>query len=142
MAEIKTIDESVLENQYRYASVLGKGMYLGLLALLATFTIYTLGLLDSYIPFEKLSSCWNMPVSEYLHLNHVPQGWGWIKLVGYGDFLNFIGISILSGTTILCYISIIPGLLRSKDYLYTFIAIAEVLVLVIAASGFIAAGGH
>lgn len=138
----KKYDKYVTENQYRYASVLGKGMYFGLLALLVTFVVYTLGILDSYVPFDRLSACWNLPASEYLHVNHIPDGWGWLKMVGYGDFLNFIGIAMLAGTTIVCYIVVIPDFLRNKDYLYSTIAILEVLVLMIAASGLISVGGH
>jgi hypothetical protein len=63
-------------------------------------------------------------------------------MVGKGDFLNFIGIAFLSGVTILCYMVIIPIFFRKKDTVYGIIAIIEVAVLVLAASGLLRGGGH
>jgi hypothetical protein len=61
-------------------------------------------------------------------------------MVRYGDFLNFIGIAILAGVTLLCYVSILPLLLRKGDYIYAVLALLEVIVLLGAASGIISAG--
>jgi hypothetical protein len=63
-----------------------------------------------------------------------------MALLGKGDFVNFLGIAILSGVTIVCYAGIIPTLLRKKQTAYVIIAIAEVVILVLAASGILAAG--
>ncbi len=61
---------------------------------------------------------------------NAPTGWHWAALVGKGDYLNFVGIAMLSGLTILCYLVILPILFRKKDTAYVVIAIVEVLVLV------------
>ena len=61
-------------------------------------------------------------------------------MLGKGDFLNFIGIAILGGVTIICYLAIIPTLLRKKDKAYVAMAFLEVLVLTLAASGILAVG--
>jgi hypothetical protein len=81
-------------------------------------------------------------VKEYLEATHIHPGWSWLGMVGKGDFLNFIGIAFLAGVTILCYIRIIPILFRKKDQVYGIIAVIEVLVLALAASGILRAGGH
>jgi len=60
--------------------------------------------------------------------------------VGKGDFLNFIGIAMLGGATIICYLAIVPTLLRKKDTAYVVMSILEVCVLTLAASGLLAAG--
>ena len=132
----------VTEEQKMYAAILEKGMYVGLLTLLVTFLIYTTGILDPYIPLNRLADYWHMSASQYLHTADIPDGWGWAKMVGYGDFLNFIGIAILAGVTIISYMAIIPTLFRNKDTVYAIIACLEVLVLVAAASGLISTGGH
>ena len=49
---------------------------------------------------------------------------------------------MLSGLTILCYLVILPILFRKKDTAYAIIAIVEVLVLSLAASGLLKVGGH
>jgi hypothetical protein len=63
-------------------------------------------------------------------------------LIGKGDYLNYVGITILAGLTIICYLVILPILLRKKDMPYLVIAIIEVAVLLLAASGILKAGGH
>ena len=73
---------------------------------------------------------------------HKLTGWSWLGRVGKADFLNFIGIVFLAGVTILCYIRIIPILFAKKDTVYGVLAIIEVVVLVLAASGLLKAGGH
>ena len=83
-----------------------------------------------------------MPVKEYLKATNIHIGWSWIYLLGKGDFLNFMGIAFLSGITIICYMRIIPILFRKKDTVYAVLAIIEVLVLTLAASGVLKAGGH
>ena len=55
---------------------------------------------------------------------------------------TIVGIAILAGLTIVCYLAIIPTLMRKKDTAYLVIAVVEVLVLTLAASGILKGGGH
>lgn len=59
---------------------------------------------------------------------------------GYGDFINFIGVAILGGVTIICYASIVPTLLKNNDKVYAILAVLEVIILSAAASGILAVG--
>ena len=70
----------------------------------------------------------------------LPIGWSWLKLIWYGDFLNFLPIAILSGITIFCYIVILPNMLVRKDYWMAMIAFLEILILCLAASGILTVG--
>ena len=128
--------------QLLYAKILERGMYLGLLILLITFGLYAFGVMDPYIPLDKISKYWSMNVNDYLHNANIKPGWAWVGMIKYGDFVNFIGIAILAGVTILCYAAIVPTLLKNKDKVYAIIAILEVIVLTVAASGILGAGGH
>ena len=136
------------EEQLLYAKILEVGMYAGLALLLVTFVLYLTGIMEPAIPIEQLPNYWVMSVHDYseainqnfLHREHVVTGWGWLAVVGKGDFVNFLGIALLSGVTIVCYIGIIPTLRRTKQTAYLWIAIAEVLILVLAASGILTAG--
>ncbi len=130
------------EEQMAYARVLNIGMWLGLLILVITFIVYLSGLLPSFVPIDDLPKYWGMRVHDFNHELHAPTGWGWASMVGKGDYLNFIGIAILSGLTILCYIVIMPILIRKKQTAYVVIAVLEVLVLALAASGIMKVGGH
>jgi len=130
------------EEQMAYAGVLNIGMWLGLAILVITFFVYISGVLPSYVPIDDLPKYWTMRVHDYNVALHAPTGWNWVSLVGKGDYLNFIGIAMLSGLTILCYLVILPILFRKKDTAYAVIAIVEVLVLSLAASGLLKVGGH
>jgi hypothetical protein len=140
MAQVELDLENASEEQILYANVLEKGMYIGLLVLLITFVLYVLGIPDPYLSFENLPKYWQMSSSEYLHTAEVEDGWAWVSMLGYSDFLNFLGIAILAGVTIICYLAIVPTLIRKNDYVYATIAVLEVLVLGLAASGILAAG--
>ena len=128
--------------QILYANLLEKGMYLGLVILLITFFLYAFGILDPYVPLDQISRYWHLNVGDYLHTTNIKAGWAWVGMLKYGDFINFVGIAILAGVTILCYAAIVPTLLRNKDTVYAVLAILEVLILSAAASGLIAGGGH
>ena len=138
------------EEQLAYAGVLNIGMWIGLALLVITFILYISGVLPSYVPIEKLSEIpqgsnvpyWGMRAHEFNQAFNVPTGWGWTSLVAKGDYLNFVGIAMLGGLSILCYLVILPILIRKKDTAYVAIAILEVLVLALAASGILKAGGH
>lgn len=136
-ASIEATPEQVL-----YANILAKGMLIGLIILFITFAIYAFGIMKPYIPLDQVSSLWTTNVGDYLHNANIKPGWAWVGMLQYGDFLNFIGIALLAGVTIVCYIGIIPTLLRSKDTIFVIIAILEVIVLSVAASGILGAGGH
>ncbi len=132
----------VSEEQLAYAQLLDGGMKLGLLGLVVTFLVYLSGLLAPRLPVAELPRYWSMPVKEYLHATGVHPGWSWLGLLGHGDFLNFVGIAFLAGVSLACYLAIIPIFLRKRDHLYAGIAVAEVLVLALAASGVLNAGAH
>jgi len=139
MSNIKT---QASEEQMAYANVLNIGMWLGLAVMVVTFIVYISGVLPSFVPIDDLPKYWTMRVHDYNVALHAPTGWGWAPLVGKGDYLNFIGIAMLSGLTILCYAVILPILFKKKDTAYVIIAIAEILVLSLAASGLLKVGGH
>jgi len=142
MAEKQNVSLEATPEQILYAKLLEKGMYIGLLILLITFGLYAFGIMDPYIPMNEISKYWTMNVDDYLHHANIKAGWAWVGMVKYGDFINFIGIVILAGITILCYAAIVPTLMRSKDTIYVVLAILEVIVLTVAASGILGAGGH
>lgn len=128
--------------QLLYANILNKGMLLGLLVLLITFALYVFGIISPYVPLDKLGNYWGLNVGDYLHALDIPSGWAWVGLLGYSDFLNFIGIAFLAGISIICYIAIIPTLLKNDDKIFAVIAILEVIVLTAAAAGIFGSGGH
>jgi len=126
--------------QVRYANILEKGMYVGLILLFLTFIIYALGIVKPYIPVSEISRYWGLNVHDYLHQANIKGGWSWLGMLQYGDFLNFVGIVVLAGVTIICYLAIAPILIKNDDKIYTILVLLEVLILSLAASGILAVG--
>ncbi len=139
MADEKT---KASEEQFIYANILNYGMWFGLAVLTVTFIMYVIGVLPNFVPIDDLPKYWSMSAKDYIHTLHAPTGWGWVSYLGKGDYLNFLGVALLAGLTIVCYLAIIPTLARKKDRAYLVIAIVEVAVLVLAASGLLKTGGH
>ena len=140
MAQVEIDLEKASEEQLLYANVLEKGMYIGLALLFITFLVYVTGILPLRIPMEDLPKYWQMSSTDYLHAAGIESGWGWAKLLGYGDFLNFVGIALLAAITIICYLAIVPTLLKKNDRVYATLALLEAAILALAASGILAAG--
>ncbi len=136
------MDKTKVSEQLAYAAILDKGMKIGLLMLIITFIVYLTGILSPYIPVNDLPKYWGHPVHQYLQETGIHAGWSWLGMVGKGDFLNFIPIAFLAAVTVACYLRILPILFEKKDIAFGVIAILEVLVLVLAASGLLKAGGH
>ncbi|MBW2157456.1 MAG: DUF1634 domain-containing protein [Deltaproteobacteria bacterium] len=126
--------------QLLYAKILERGMYIGLLVLFVTFGLYAFGIVDPYIPLDKISDYWSMNVNDYLKHAEIKAGWAWLGMLKYGDFINFIGVAILAGVTIICYAAIVPTLLKNNDKVYAILAVLEVIILSAAASGILAVG--
>ena len=140
MGEKKHVLLEATPEQLLYARILEIGMYIGLLILFITFGLYTFGILDPYIPLDKISNYWSMNVHDYLKHAEIKAGWAWLGMIKYGDFINFIGVAILAGVTIICYASIVPTLLKNNDKVYAILAVLEVIILSAAASGILAVG--
>jgi hypothetical protein len=130
------------DEQLLYAKILNIGMLIGLAGLVVAFIIYCTGILEPLIPLEKVQTYWILSVHEYLKQSGIQAGWAWFGNLQFGDMLNFLPIAFLSLLTIVCYIAIIPGLIRKKDTAYVVIAILEIIVLAVAASGILGTGGH
>jgi hypothetical protein len=118
-----------------YARWLALGARVGFVALVISFFIYLFGIIAPGIAPTELPRYWGLPVAEYLAATHAPTRWGWLSRLPQSDFLNFVGVAILGATSIACYLRLVVDYLREKDWLYASICVAQVTVLVVAASG-------
>ncbi len=128
--------------QIKYADLLYYGAWIGIFLMAITYAVYVTGILKPLIPLHEVPNYWSMSVHDYLAQTGAPTGWGWAALLHRGDYLNFIGIAVLALMTIVCYFILISAYSKKKDTAYMVIAIAEVVVLCVAASGLLGAGGH
>ncbi len=128
--------------QIIYANLLFYGCWLAILLMVITYALYLSGLLAPHVPVEQLEQLWRQSVHNYVQTADIPRGWGWVTLITRGDFLNFIGIVLLAGMTVIAFLTLIPAYLKKKDFIYFAIVVVEVLVLMLAASGILVVGGH
>jgi hypothetical protein len=128
--------------QIIYANLLLLGMVAGIIVLILTYSIYLTGLLPSHVDMQLICANWGKGIHEYLEITHSPHGWGWLALLGKGDFINYIGFALLGLMTILCYLVLVRGYSRQKNWIYTAISVLEIVVLSLAASGLLGGGGH
>lgn len=131
-----------MPEQITYANVLFIGAWVGIFLLIASYAVYVLGLITPHADPSLVAANWHLGVSEYLEVTRSPHGWGWFDLLGKGDYINFIGLILLASLTIFCYLVLLPGYIRRKNWTYCTICILEVLVLTFAATGIICGGGH
>ncbi len=130
------------QDQIIYANLLVIGVWAGIFIMLVTYSIYVFELLPAHVDTSLIAKVWNKGVGEYLEITHSPHGWGWVGLLAKGDFLNYIGFTLLGLMTLLCFIVLLRGYLRQKNWIFSIIAFLEILVLSLAASGILGTGGH
>ncbi|MFC1821720.1 DUF1634 domain-containing protein [Thermodesulfobacteriota bacterium] len=131
-----------MPEQIFYANLLFIGAWTGIALMIITYFLYVAGIISPHVDITVITQNWNKGVDEYLSISHSPHGWGWIKLLNKGDFLNYLGLVFIAVLTIICYIFLIIGYRKRKDWAYFAISLIEVLVLVLAASGILGVGGH
>lgn len=114
---------------------------IALTALVATFFAYLFQMSEPLIALERLPQVWGLPVDRFREATGGPAGWGWVRFAARGDYANLIGVTLLGLVTVVCYLRILPLLVRQGERTLALLAAAQVLVLLAAASGLLA-GGH
>jgi hypothetical protein len=126
--------------QLRYARVLDAGMRFGLGVLVCGFIAYVTGLVPAHVPLAQMPELWTLSAPEYVRATGTPEGWGWLSMLGSGEMLPLVGIAILSGISGLCFVVLLPLYAARRDWIYCVIAVLEIAVLTLAASGVLTAG--
>ena len=96
--------------------------------------LYLSGVLAPFVAPATLVELWRLPVDQYLARAGAPSGWGWLSLVGRGDYLNLLGICLFALISLVCCARVIPAYLRHGERLHAALAILQVLVLLAAAA--------
>ena len=130
------LDAQPLE-QLLYAWLLNLGTHIGLAVLAVTFVVYVLGLVAPQVPLLHLPDLWSQPIGRYLALTQSPTGWGWLSLLRHSDFAALIGIVIMVGSSLICLLAVIPLYGRRGDKKFVALCLAEVAVMMLAASGWL-----
>jgi hypothetical protein len=127
--------------QQLYARWLDGATRMAFAAVLLAFLTYVTGVLPPFVPLDALPALWGLPVDEYLQKTGDLPGWGWLRLLGFSDHLSLASVALIGLVTLLCYLRILPLLLRLGERLQAVLVLAQILVLLTAASGLLA-GRH
>lgn len=126
--------------QIRYAEWLRWSGWFGLAVLVGAFLAYVAGILPPVIPVEQLPQAWLLPARVMMEQHGQEGGWNWIFYLNRGDTLNLLGIALLSGCSVLPLLAVSEIYLRRRERLFAVLCLAQVAVLLLAASGLIGAG--
>jgi hypothetical protein len=127
--------------QRAYAAVLTVALVLSLGALVVTFGVYATGLAAPHVPVEKLPCCWNLCARDYMAATGAHGGWFWVHELAEGDYMNYAGMVLLAAASGACYLRVLPIFLSKRDWVFAGIVVAELVIMVLAASG-VVGGGH
>lgn len=114
---------------------------IALTVLVASFFAYVFQLSEPLIALERLPQVWGLPVDRFREATGGPAGWDWLRFAARGDYANLVGVTLLALVTVVCYLRVLPVLLRQGERTLAVLAAAQILVLLAAASGLLA-GSH
>ena len=126
--------------QVIYARWLDIATRIGFAVSLAAFLVYVTGVVEPFVPLERLPQLWGLPAARFAEATGAPVGWGWLALLGSADYLNLAAVALFGLVTLACYARIVPVLFSAGERLQAWIALAQVLVLAAAAVGIFTAG--
>lgn len=118
-----------------YAALLEWGTRIGLALLLLSFVAYVTGWMPAQVPPQRLPELWVHPVGRFLALSGLPDGWGWLTRLDKADIAGLLGIAILAGSSVLSLLALVPLYRARRDTAFVCICLAEVAVVLLAASG-------
>ncbi|MBF0104016.1 MAG: DUF1634 domain-containing protein [Deltaproteobacteria bacterium] len=136
------MDNKQIPEQITYANILFFGAWIGIFIMILTYVVYATGLITPHVDIMLIIQNWDKGVDEYMHITNSPRGWEWLTLLDKSDYLNFVGLVLIALLTIVCYLFLMVGYKKKKDWIYFFICLFEIIVLAFAASGILDAGGH
>jgi hypothetical protein len=126
--------------QATYARWLDIATRVGFGVSLAAFLVYVSGVVEPFVPLERLPQLWGLPAARFAEATGAPGGWGWLALLGHADYLNLAAVALFGLVTLACYARIVPVLFAAGERPQAWIALAQVLVLAAAAVGIFTGG--
>jgi hypothetical protein len=116
-----------------YARWLGWGTRGALAVLIASFFAYAFAVIDPHVPPQELTTLWAFPVDHFIAQSGSPTGWGWLQLLHRSDYLIYLGVAMLGLVSVVCYLRVVPILLKRGERWRALIAVLQIVVLLGAA---------
>jgi len=126
--------------QALYARWLARGNQLALAVMLAGFGAYLAGLWSPLVHRRELPGLWHLSARDYLQHTGVPTGWGWSGQLAHSDMATLLGIALLAACSLPALLVVALSYWRRGERLACGLALLQIAVLLLAASGIIGAG--
>ncbi|HWR01294.1 MAG TPA: hypothetical protein VN371_05475 [Chlorobaculum sp.] len=129
--------------QIVYAKTLDYVAHTVIVVMAVGYLLYMTQLLPLSVPIETIAGNWHLSATSMQAKLNLPCGWECFSApagILHGDVLSYISVIFLSLSTLICLASAVAAFISEKKYLYSTIAILQVLVLLVAASGIMSAG--
>lgn len=126
-----------------YAKTLDLVSHVIIAAMSVGYVIYLSGLLPLAIPVKTLAANWNVSAAQMQSRLHQPSGWSFLANPGgllQGDIISYMSVMLLALATMFCLAVAVAAYFRERKPLFFTIALGQFLVLLVAASGIMAAG--
>jgi len=117
-----------------YARWLERGSRLVFAFAVVALALYLSGVIAPLVPLDALPTLWTLSADEMLRRIGAPSGWGWVRYLGYGDYLNLLAIALFSLITLVCVARVIPAFLKRGERVQALLALLQVIVLLAAAA--------
>jgi len=78
-----------------------------------------------------------LSLKQFLEKFGTPTGWEWTSMLGYGDVVPLLGISILASGSLFCFLYLLYSFLQRGAKVLEFIAAVELFFILTSASNLI-----
>ncbi len=129
--------------QLAYAATLDIVSHVVIVALALGYIVYLFRILPLDLPIEAVAGNWHLSSATLASKYAVHNGWSCFSGISpllHGDAISYASIVILAMATTFCLLTAIVMYLRGRNIMYAVMALLQVLVLSVAASGLLFAG--
>lgn len=133
-------ESTATPGQRVYARWLQVSNRIGLTALVLGFVVYLAGWLPAAVPPDQLPSLWGHDVATFRALTaHTGPWWAGSRLQ-QAEGVNLLAVALMASASAICLLGLVRNYLQRREWLYAAIAVAEITVIALAASGLLVAG--
>lgn len=126
--------------QRSFATMLSWLVRIGLGLLFVAFVLYAAGVVPSTVALDDVPSLWHLDAAAFTEETGREPGWSWLRSLNEGRTLVFAALVVFPFGAMALVAATVALYLRQKTPIYALLAGLEAIVLVVAATGLLAAG--
>jgi hypothetical protein len=111
-----------------FARVASAGSRVAFVAVSLAFVLYISGWLPALVPVAVVEREFHRDAADFVRVTGAPAGWSWLGRLGHGDALSLAGMVLPVAVVAAAFLSLLPGYLRRRDWLYAALVAAQLAV--------------